>query len=105
MTKPWYDLLNKIDPPMVALLHCVPLRVVRVVATDEAFKVFRVEQLVLTSRDPHNPRGNWTTISTHASKVVGGAYALAVEAAIKAQGDLKHKLEQRVEKRRELVRL
>lgn len=103
LSKPMLDLLNKCEPPMTALLYCVPLRIVRVVGTDETFKVFRVEQLVITGRDPSNPRGSWTTLSTHASETVGGSYPLAVEAAIKAQDDIKRQLMRRAE-RNKLVR-
>lgn len=102
MTKPLLDLLHKCDSPkQKVMLFTVPIRMIRVVATDSAsFKTFRVEQLLLTNKDVHNPRGSWNTISTHGSETPGAAYQDAVEAAIKAQHELRRKLQQRAAARR-----
>lgn len=89
-------LLNKVDPPSRIMFHCVPLRVVRVVAVDEAFKSFRVEQLVMTGRDMNDPKGHWKTLSAHSSPIMGESYQPAAQAAVKAQNDLRYKLTKRV---------
>lgn len=88
------DLLNKVDPPGRVMLHCVPTRVIRVLSTDDSFKTFRVEQFVVTAKDP--PAGNWVTLSTHGSEARGQSYSIACEAAYKAQTELKSKLQARV---------
>lgn len=102
MTQPIIDLLHKVDSPkQKIMLFTVPMRMIRVVATDsESFKTFRVEQLLLTSKDVHNPRGSWNTLSTHGSETPGASYQDAVEAALKAQVNLRNKLQQRAQARR-----
>ena len=103
--KPLIDLLNKVENPAHRImLFTVPLRIVRLISTDESFKTFRVEQLIITSKDPSNPRGTWNTLSTHGSEQPGGAYHDAVEAAIAAQTNLRRKLQQRARNRASLVR-
>jgi hypothetical protein len=89
------DLLNKAEPQQRVMLFCIPSRMIRVTATDASFKAFRVEQLVLTNKDPANPRGNWASLSTHGSEASGAAYQDAIEHAIKAQQNLIRKLQQR----------
>lgn len=89
------DLLNKVDPPQRAMAFCVPTRVIRVIATDDSFRTFRVEQLVLTNRNPVDPKGNWTTISTHGSATVGASYNDAMNAAMEAQKKMLHQMKQR----------
>lgn len=95
MTQPIIDLLHKCEPNQKVMLFTVPIRMIRVVATDTTFKTFRVEQLLLTNKDVHNPRGSWNTLSTHGSETPGAAYQDAVEAALKAQVTLRNKLAQR----------
>lgn len=95
VSKPLYDLLNKIDPPARVISYCIPTRIVRVTATDETFRAFHVEQLSITSKDPNNPQGNWHTLSSHADAVEGASYPVAMKAAYEAQNDLKRKLEAR----------
>lgn len=95
VSAPLYALLNKVDPPAVAVLYCVPTRVIRVTATDQNYRAFRVEQLVITTKDPNNPHGNWATLSSHADRVEGASYPEAVEAAYAAQKRLVQKLQQR----------
>lgn len=92
LPQPLIDLLNKCEPGQRVMLYMVPLRIVRILATDENMKCFRVEQLVITSKDVQNPRGAWQTLSTHGSEVPGQSWAVACEAAVKAQADLKAKL-------------
>jgi|ERR1019366_1301279 hypothetical protein len=96
LTKPLIDLLNKVDPPMRIMLHTVPLRIIRVTATDESMTAFRVEQLSISNKDRNNPRGDWHTLSTHAGTVTGGSFPAACKAAVQAQADLRHKLEGRM---------
>lgn len=79
------DVLNKVDPPHRIMLFCVPLRGIRVVGTDTEFKTFRVEQLV---------KDKWLTLSTHTATQSGGSYAVACQAALKAQQTLIMKLQQ-----------
>lgn len=88
---------------MRVMLFMVPTRIVRVVATDETLKTFRVEQLIITGDDAISPRGNWTTLSTHGSEVPGQSFKPAVDAAHEAQKNLIRKLNRRIEKKR-LVR-
>lgn len=95
ISKPLYDLLNRIDPPGRVISYCIPTRIVRVTATDDSFRAFHVEQLVITTKDLNNPQGNWHTLSSHADAVEGASYSAALLAAYKAQDDLKRKLEQR----------
>lgn len=100
MTKPLIDLLNKVESPARIMLFTVPLRAIRVIAIDDEFKTFHVEQLVLTNKDPHNPRGSWTLLSTHGNPKAGQAWGVAVGAALEAQKTLRHKLAQRQAARR-----
>lgn len=92
LPQPLIDLLNKCEPGQRVMLYTVPLRIIRIIATDDQMKCFRVEQLVITNKDPQKPHGNWTTLSTHGSEVPGQSWAVACEAAVKAQADLKAKL-------------
>lgn len=91
-TKPLADLLNKVDAPARVMGFAWPSRIIRVTTTDESYRTFRVEQLILTKNDPHNPRGTWNTLSTHGSERPGESYPVALEAACKAQSDLRAKL-------------
>lgn len=93
ITKQVVDLLNKVEPLQRLLLICVPLRMIRVIATDDGFKTFRVEQLVITNKDPI--KGNWTTLSTHSGLQEGSAYSDACKAAHESQKRLHQKLQQR----------
>lgn len=95
LPQPVIDLLNKIENPNHRVMaFAVPLRMLRIVATDTTFKTFRVEQLVITNQNPHDPRGNWTTLSTHGSDTPGAAYNDAGTALLEAQTNLRRKLEQ-----------
>lgn len=95
MSKPFIDLMNKVDPPQKIMMFTMPMRAIRIVAMDDEFKTFHVEQLVLTSKDVHNPRGSWALLSTHGNPLPGRAWGVAVDAALKAAAKLKQKLEQR----------
>lgn len=92
LPQPLIDLLNKCEPGQRIMLFTVPLRIIRIIATDEHMKCFRVEQLIITNKDPQRPFGNWATLSTHGSEVPGQSWSVACEAAVKAQADLKAKL-------------
>lgn len=96
LAPPLIDLLNKCDEGQRVMLFMVPLRIIRVLAIDTEWKTFRVEQLVLTNKDPSNPKGNWSTLSTHSNPVAGQAYPVACEAAAKAQNDLRTKLQKKM---------
>lgn len=105
MPGPLLALVNKVEPPARAMLYCVPTRVIRVIAVDPSDKAFRVEQLVITGKDPHNPIGNWITLSSHGGTAAGESYPTAIEAAYKSQNDLRAKLQKKMEKRKaQLVR-
>lgn len=95
VSKTLYDLINRIAPPARVISYCIPTRIIRVIATDDTFRAFHVEQLSITSKDPNNPQGNWHTLSSHADAVEGASYSVALLAAYKAQDDLKRKLEAR----------
>lgn len=99
-TSPMLDLMHKTEPNHKIMLFMVPARALRVIATDDSFKSFRVEQLVLTSKDPHNPRGSWNTLSTHSGPQPGGAWGVACKAASEAQEKLMHRMQQRQQKAR-----
>lgn len=73
-------------------MFTVPLRIIRIIATDDSFKTFRVEQLTITNKDPQKPHGTWATLSTHGGEQPGAAWGVACEAACKAQIDLRNKL-------------
>lgn len=92
LPQPLIDLLNKCEAGQRVMMFMVPLRIVRVLATDEQMRCFRVEQLVITNKDVQNPRGSWQTLSVHGSEVQGQSWAVACEAAVKAQAELKAKL-------------
>jgi hypothetical protein len=94
-TKPMLDLMHKTDANHKIMLFMVPARALRIVATDDSFMSFRVEQLVITNKDPHNPRGSWNTLSTHSGPQPGAAWNVACQAAAEAQQTLLHKLQQR----------
>lgn len=98
VAKPIVDLLNKVDPPARVMFHCVPTRIIRVIAIDESFKSFRVEQLIMTGGNRSDPKGTWRTLSTHGGPVAGEAYGIASKAAIVAQNELRKKLQARVGK-------
>lgn len=90
----FYNLLNKVEPPQRAVLYGLS-RVIRVIATDETLRTFRVEQLTITGRDALAPQGSWHTLSTHSSQAEGQSYSIAVKAALAAQKKLRRKLQQR----------
>ncbi len=90
--QPLVDLLNKCDSGQHVLMFTVPLRIIRIIATDDSFTKFRVEQLTITNKDPQNPHGTWTTLSMHAGEQPGAAWGIACEAACKAQIELRNKL-------------
>jgi len=105
--QPLIDLINKTDPNFIAFAHgCVvspgphahtvflPLRI----SASLDFKTFRVEQLIRTNKDPHNPRGSWSTLSTHGSETEGQMLRTACEAFFKARHDFIEKLNNRVRK-------
>lgn len=100
--KLYADLLNQCEAPRRIMLFTLPLRTIRIVTMDESFKTFRVEQLVMHNNDRHNPKGAWQTLSTHGGAVQGGAYMLAIEAALAAQHELHNKLVKRAQ-RKQLV--
>lgn len=79
------------------MLFAVPLRIIRIIATDENMKCFRVEQLIITNKDPQKPFGNWATLSTHGSEVPGQMWGPACEACIKAANELRAKLMKKAE--------
>jgi hypothetical protein len=91
------SLLNQVDPPFRVFCHMVPLRVVRV-TTDENFCTFRVEQLVRTNKSNIDPKGSWRTISTHGSPKPAYMLREAMNAAVKAQHDLRAKIIRRYPK-------
>ena len=86
------DLLHKVDPGEIIMTFAVPLRIFRIVAVDDTYHSFRVQQLVRTNRDAYNPKGTWKTLSLHGGKRPFDAYAQAIAAAHKAQADLRNKL-------------
>lgn len=90
--QPLIDLLHKVDPGEQIMTFAVPLRIFRVVAVDETYHSFRVQQLVRTNKDAFNPRGTWKTLSLHGGKHPWDSYTSAFAAAHKAQADLKTKL-------------
>lgn len=92
MTQPLIDLLNKVEAPKKIMLFTMPLRAIRIVAVDEEFKTFHVEQLVLTNKNMHSPRGSWQLLSTHGNPISGRAWGVALEAALEAQTTLRAKL-------------
>jgi hypothetical protein len=97
LPQPLVALLNKVDTPgHRVMMFMVPLRIVRVISTDDTFMTFRVEQLVITGKNPMDPRGTWTTLSTHSGQVAGAAYQNACKAGIEAQADLTRKLERQM---------
>jgi hypothetical protein len=104
LTQSMVALLNKIDAPMIAVAYMVPLRIIRVVATDDTFTTFRVEQLSVVGRDKNNAMGTWTTLSSHRGDHPGEAYQIAYAAATKAQEDLRRKLARRIQQSQQAVR-
>ena len=91
------DLLNKVEPPATAIVYCVPTRIIRVVQTDATMTTFRVEQLVEHGGfGGQQPTGAWKTLSLHTDPREGAAFAVALNAAWKAQGDLVAKLKRRM---------
>lgn len=97
MPKPLVDLLNKVTPPHKIMMFTMPLRAIRVVAIDDEFKTFHVEQLVITNKDMQNPKGSWTLLSAHGNPQPGQAWGVATEAALRAQVRLREKLERKRE--------
>jgi hypothetical protein len=87
-------LLNKVDIPGArAVAYAVPVRIIRIVQMDDAGLTFRVEQLVEHGGfGGPNPRGAWTTLSTHGSQIAGQGLGPAMEALWQAQKDLVYKL-------------
>lgn len=104
LAQPLIDLLNKADPGQKVVAFMVPLRIIRITATDETCGTFRVEQLNITGKDPNNPRGAWATLSTHSNPVPWGAYKTAFDAAAKAQNDIRTKLQKKMAAQQKLVR-
>lgn len=102
-TKPLLDLMHKVEANQKIMLFMVPARMLRVIATDDSFKSFRVEQLIITNKNAQNPRGSWNTISTHSGPQAGGAWGVACKAASEAQTTLLHKMEQRRGSRPQLL--
>jgi hypothetical protein len=92
-------LLNRVDDGYVPFAFMVPLRVVRVIASIN-FKTFRVEQFVRTNKDNFEPRGSWHTLSTHGSETPGAMLNTAMQAAAKAQADLRAKVERKYAKKK-----
>lgn len=104
LPRPLVDLLNKVDTSgHRIMMFMVPLRIVRVIATDDTFMTFRVEQLVITGKNPMDPRGTWTTLSTHSGRVAGAAYQDAREAGEKAQADLTRKLQRQMAQTQQMM--
>lgn len=99
-SKAQIDLLHKVESPHRIMLFCVPTKCIRLVTIDETFRTFRVEQLVITNNSMHNPRGTWTTLSTHGSETPGASYMDAFKAAEKAQQDLIRKVQRQQQKKR-----
>lgn len=94
LSKAVVDLLHKCEPNQRIMMFAMPSRIVRVVAADESLKTFRVEQLVITNSNPHDPRGTWTTLSTHSGPKEGAAYHDAVKACVAAQDQLRRKMQE-----------
>lgn len=99
------DLLNKVEPGQQIITHGVPLRIFRVTAIDESFRTFRVEQLVMHNRDPHNPRGFWKALTTHGGAGPWDSYTDAFAAMCKAQTHLKAKLTKIQRERQQSMRI
>jgi hypothetical protein len=99
------DLLNKCEPQHRVVTHCVPTRIIRVLQTDGSATTFRVEQLVEHGGfGTVNPRGAWTTLSTHTDAREGAAYAVALDAAWKLQVKLIAKLKKKIAERAQFLR-
>jgi hypothetical protein len=95
---PLVNLLNKVDAGYIVFAHFVPMRIIRVIAS-ENFKTFRVEQLVLSNADRLNPHGAWTTLSTHGSETAGMMLETAMKAAKEAHDRLRGKLVKKMQQR------
>jgi hypothetical protein len=104
--QPLIDLINKTDPNFIGFAYALvvspganpktvflPIRI----SASADFKTFRVEQLVRTNKDNYNPRGSWTTLSTHGSETGGQMLRTACEAFFKSRKDFIDKLNNRVQ--------
>jgi hypothetical protein len=91
-------LLNKTDLPGSRIIaHCVPTRIIRIVDVKDDGMTFRVEQLVTTSPvHAPDPKGSWTTKSTHGGQRPAEALGEAFKAAHAAQKKLTHGLKRRL---------
>lgn len=104
LPQPLIDLLNKVDSPAQrVMLFTVPLRIIRIICTDESFKTFRVEQLTITNKDPQRPCGTWATLSTHGGEVSGASWGVACEAAVRAQAELKSRLMKKAQAKQKIL--
>lgn len=96
-------LLNETDDKYMCFAHFVPTRIIRVTANVkpevDAFKTFRVEQLVRTNRDNDSPTGTWRLLSLHSSDTPGLKLADAMLAAKAAQEKLISQLNERLPQR------
>ncbi len=99
MTPALAILLNKVEDGFIPFCYMMPTRVIRVIA-DKSFCTFRVERLIFYNRDRYNPSGAWKTLATFGDKLPGAKCAQAMNAAIKAQDDLRAKLQKRMEAKR-----
>jgi hypothetical protein len=96
-------LLNKTDAGYIPYAFMVPTRVIRVIAT-ENFCTFRVEQLIRHNSNNLDPKGTWSTLSTHGSETPGMMLNAAMKAGFEAQNKLRAKLQSRVKKKRGILR-
>jgi hypothetical protein len=75
----------------------VPTRIIRILQVDPAGLTFRVEQLVEHGGfGGPQPKGAWTTLSTHGGTVAGACLGVAFESAVKHQQQLIHKLRAKI---------
>jgi hypothetical protein len=81
-------LLNKCEPGNRIIAFAVPTRIIRMVQVGEDALTFRIEQLVEHGGfGTPNPKGAWTTLSSHSSdkKIPGESLGPAFGALIQAQ--------------------
>lgn len=106
-------LINKTDPNFLGFAYALaiapgppphtiflPLRI----SAHLDFKTFRVERLIRTNKDNNNPRGTWTTLSTHGHEVPGKMLKTAFDHLFAAQHDFVDKLNNRMQRTAKLVR-
>jgi hypothetical protein len=99
---PLVKLLNRVDEHYIVVCHFVPTRIIRVTA-HESFKTFRVEQLVRTNKDNLQPQGTWRTLSTHGGEIPFEAFPSVMNAAKKAQDDLREKIKTKMDRVRKKI--